>query len=673
MDLAALIKQPDTAGAAPKLAPAPRQGAGAPQGLGEIFAAALDALRQVPSGEQPKAGAASVPAGASEGSPGRTVPGQATSAAPEPSSGVHRDAGGTPAASTGAREDGGAVAAPGASRAFAADGPVAPPVHPADPASPPAARGTQPAASDALAARAAPADPASPVQPMAPDRAPPRIQSRAGATPAPPPIRGQPGGAAAPPTPKPVGTAETMPRVAEVDGAGAPAPGADPRAGDPGRRLQERPPPPDSNTARQGRAAAAGIDRVSPPPTRPVLLEPVADGARQRPPAPAGPEPGAGGLNRPAMAGPGPAALPEAFGPGPRTLAPSPERQPPQIRHRGAAATTTVARPQPSGSSAATASSSVAAEGSSRAPAPLSEGRPELDRRAAPGLPVAEVPPPGAAPRPAPRPAPHPAPPRPDPVRAGALRVIGAETGAPEQPRPLGGPPADPIAADPRPPRSPAPEPAWPAPAHPGRGAAGPVPPGPGGPGEAVRVETRLPVSGQSATAPPPGSPGGDIAATPAPGAGPAQGPGPMPGISGPAAVGTEGARAILPQIGAAIAGHPGTGRITVHLDPPELGRIDIAIEIGDQGLRATLVAERGATGELIRRHGDLLVHQFQEAGFGDIDLEFADAERETGRGAPGPGARDGHRPGEPEAPEARETPTDARSAAGSGRLDLRL
>ena len=64
--------------------------------------------------------------------------------------------------------------------------------------------------------------------------------------------------------------------------------------------------------------------------------------------------------------------------------------------------------------------------------------------------------------------------------------------------------------------------------------------------------------------------------------------------------------------------------QLIVQLDPPELGRVEIAIEVADQSLRATLTAERQATGDLIRRHLDILTGQFREAGFNDVDLSYS-------------------------------------------------
>ena len=92
--------------------------------------------------------------------------------------------------------------------------------------------------------------------------------------------------------------------------------------------------------------------------------------------------------------------------------------------------------------------------------------------------------------------------------------------------------------------------------------------------------------------------------------------------------------RSAVSQVISAVTSRPVGGIIDVHLDPPELGRIEVVLEIVEQGLRATLVAERQATGEMLRRYGAELLQQFQDAGFDDVDLNFGQ-----------PGAGTGERP----------------------------
>jgi len=94
-------------------------------------------------------------------------------------------------------------------------------------------------------------------------------------------------------------------------------------------------------------------------------------------------------------------------------------------------------------------------------------------------------------------------------------------------------------------------------------------------------------------------------------------------------------ARAVAPQLVSALSGQAGAGQIEIELDPPELGRVRIGLDIGDTGLRATLFADRIVTAELLRSHAHILMQQFQDAGFSDIDLRFGD------RGGDGAGTPD--------------------------------
>lgn len=131
---------------------------------------------------------------------------------------------------------------------------------------------------------------------------------------------------------------------------------------------------------------------------------------------------------------------------------------------------------------------------------------------------------------------------------------------------------------------------------------------------------------------------------------------------------GPEAARVVVPQIASAIATQHAPGRIEIQLDPPELGRIEIALEIADQGLRATLSAERAMTGDMIRRHGELLLQQLQNAGFSDVDLRFGDTQRDD----------QGDRGQRPELRDSGSAPVDGKAptalgASASDGLDLRL
>jgi len=132
--------------------------------------------------------------------------------------------------------------------------------------------------------------------------------------------------------------------------------------------------------------------------------------------------------------------------------------------------------------------------------------------------------------------------------------------------------------------------------------------------------------------------------------------------------------RSVLPQVVQAVQSTNPPGVVDLTLDPPELGRIEIVLELGDKGIRATLVAERPWTADLLRRHADLLSQQFQDAGFSDVDLNFGDPRDSGGRelasmfdtlADPEPAAA-------APAPTPGTAPRSQRAADPSGHLDIR-
>lgn len=92
--------------------------------------------------------------------------------------------------------------------------------------------------------------------------------------------------------------------------------------------------------------------------------------------------------------------------------------------------------------------------------------------------------------------------------------------------------------------------------------------------------------------------------------------------------------KSTLHQITAALRNQPLLQKIDLTLDPPELGRIEIQMEVAESGMRATLAAERAATGEIIRRQAELLIQQLDDAGFNDVSLEFKEFGARDDRGS---------------------------------------
>ena len=68
-----------------------------------------------------------------------------------------------------------------------------------------------------------------------------------------------------------------------------------------------------------------------------------------------------------------------------------------------------------------------------------------------------------------------------------------------------------------------------------------------------------------------------------------------------------------------------GAGRtIEVHLDPPELGRVLIELEVGRNGqVRAVISAAESETLEMMRRNAGSLAQDLEQSGFQDIDLDW--------------------------------------------------
>lgn len=75
---------------------------------------------------------------------------------------------------------------------------------------------------------------------------------------------------------------------------------------------------------------------------------------------------------------------------------------------------------------------------------------------------------------------------------------------------------------------------------------------------------------------------------------------------------------------------------IEVTLNPAELGRVRISMAPGDSTIIVTVLAERGETLDLMRRHADQLAQDFHDLGYGST--EFAFGQNSDGQG----GAQDG-------------------------------
>jgi len=68
-------------------------------------------------------------------------------------------------------------------------------------------------------------------------------------------------------------------------------------------------------------------------------------------------------------------------------------------------------------------------------------------------------------------------------------------------------------------------------------------------------------------------------------------------------------------------------GTIDIRLDPPELGRIALKIVATEFGAQAQVTAERAEIVDVLRRNENILQKELADAGFSNIDLNFAHAE----------------------------------------------
>ena len=110
-----------------------------------------------------------------------------------------------------------------------------------------------------------------------------------------------------------------------------------------------------------------------------------------------------------------------------------------------------------------------------------------------------------------------------------------------------------------------------------------------------------------------------------------------------------------------------GTTELT--LNPPELGRVRMTLGAQDGMMVVQIIAERAETGDMMRRHIEVLAQEFRALGYDHLSFSFG-RDRDTGdRAAPGQQAADGAEAAEADLDIAFRT---TRRHAG-GALDLRL
>lgn len=129
--------------------------------------------------------------------------------------------------------------------------------------------------------------------------------------------------------------------------------------------------------------------------------------------------------------------------------------------------------------------------------------------------------------------------------------------------------------------------------------------------------------------------------------------------------------------VSVAKAAQDGVDRITIKLQPPELGRIDVRIDVGVDGrLQAVFAAERPATIEILQRDVRELERALQNAGLSADAGSLSFGLKQQGGGRPSPLADDRRRPGVVrETDPAEDTPMSRHAARrrADGHLDIHV
>ncbi|KAA2235459.1 flagellar hook-length control protein FliK [Salinarimonas soli] len=123
-----------------------------------------------------------------------------------------------------------------------------------------------------------------------------------------------------------------------------------------------------------------------------------------------------------------------------------------------------------------------------------------------------------------------------------------------------------------------------------------------------------------------------------------------------------------------------GMNRFEIRLDPEDLGRIDVTLEIGDAGeVKARLVVDRVETLALLQRDAKTLERAFEQAGLkatdGSVDMQLRDQGSQPGsRGERGRDDRPGREPGPPLERQPSSPPPQARPIwRGTAGIDMRI
>lgn len=127
----------------------------------------------------------------------------------------------------------------------------------------------------------------------------------------------------------------------------------------------------------------------------------------------------------------------------------------------------------------------------------------------------------------------------------------------------------------------------------------------------------------------------------------------------------------VAEQLAAAVAVRP--EGVDVTLRPEELGHVRISIDRRGAEVAVTVVADRGETVELMRRHADLLAAEFRAAGFGNCSFHFGQQRGRQATGRGGETVSDSKAEGVAGPPSSLSVAIEAAATQAGAGLDLRV
>jgi len=111
---------------------------------------------------------------------------------------------------------------------------------------------------------------------------------------------------------------------------------------------------------------------------------------------------------------------------------------------------------------------------------------------------------------------------------------------------------------------------------------------------------------------------------------------------------------------------------VELTLNPHELGRVRLTFTLTDGGINVAVLAERGETMDLMRRHIETLAQEFRDMGYADVGFQFSQHDRENA-GGNNPDAQPQHTAEIVPLHEIENIPPARVSLEPSNGLDLRL